>query len=699
MKEQVLTILKEANKALSLAEIDNLLNLKTKEEFCELQDIMKELEDDTIVYHTNKDKYILFERSHLRKGILNINKKGFGFVDTTNGEEIYIDYPNLNGALHNDLVIVEVITNKNIERQEGRILKVLKRELQIMVGEYCSNKRENYLKLDDNRMKLFITIDKKDSMGAVNGHKVLVKILKSLGHNKYKGQVIRILGHKNDPGVDILSIVHRYNINDIFSPIVLAETEKIPEIVTATEIKERKDLRNEAIFTIDGEDAKDLDDAISLKKLANDHYLLGVHIADVSYYVKENTAIDLEAYDRGTSVYLVDRVIPMLPHKLSNGICSLNEGVDRLTITCEMEIDNNGKIIKYDIYESVINSKKRMTYEEVNQILEQNKTVVGYEPFIFTLKEMQKLAKLLRKHKQNRGFIEFNSDEVKIIVDDNGKPIDITKRYHGTGENMIEDFMIAANESVANYIYYMELPFVYRIHEYPQEEKIKAFISFVHTLGYDIKGKLTDIHPKTMQNILSYLQDKKEFPILSDLLLRSMRKAIYLPENKGHYGLASRCYTHFTSPIRRYPDTTVHRLLRTYLFENKQDHETIRYWQTKLIPLCEHASLKEQSAIDCEREVNDMKIAEYMQEHIGEEFEGIISSVLNFGMFVRLENMVEGLIHIKDMKDDYYIYNEATLSLIGERTKKRYRIGDNIRVRVKAASKEEHTIDFEIISR
>jgi ribonuclease R len=699
VKEQVLTILKEANKALSLAEIDNLLNLKTKEEFCELQDIMKELEDDTIVYHTNKDKYILFERSHLRKGILNINKKGFGFVDTTNGEEIYIDYPNLNGALHNDLVIVEVITNKNIERQEGRILKVLKRELQIMVGEYCSNKRENYLKLDDNRMKLFITIDKKDSMGAVNGHKVLVKILKSLGHNKYKGQVIRILGHKNDPGVDILSIVHRYNINDIFSPIVLAETEKIPEIVTATEIKERKDLRNEAIFTIDGEDAKDLDDAISLKKLANDHYLLGVHIADVSYYVKENTAIDLEAYDRGTSVYLVDRVIPMLPHKLSNGICSLNEGVDRLTITCEMEIDNNGKIIKYDIYESVINSKKRMTYEEVNQILEQNKTVVGYEPFIFTLKEMQKLAKLLRKHKQNRGFIEFNSDEVKIIVDDNGKPIDITKRYHGTGENMIEDFMIAANESVANYIYYMELPFVYRIHEYPQEEKIKAFISFVHTLGYDIKGKLTDIHPKTMQNILSYLQDKKEFPILSDLLLRSMRKAIYLPENKGHYGLASRCYTHFTSPIRRYPDTTVHRLLRTYLFENKQDHETIRYWQTKLIPLCEHASLKEQSAIDCEREVNDMKIAEYMQEHIGEEFEGIISSVLNFGMFVRLENMVEGLIHIKDMKDDYYIYNEATLSLIGERTKKRYRIGDNIRVRVKAASKEEHTIDFEIISR
>ena len=669
MKEQVLTILKEANKALSLAEIDNLLNLKTKEEFCELQDIMKELEDDTIVYHTNKDKYILFERSHLRKGILNINKKGFGFVDTTNGEEIYIDYPNLNGALHNDLVIVEVITNKNIERQEGRILKVLKRELQIMVGEYCSNKRENYLKLDDNRMKLFITIDKKDSMGAVNGHKVLVKILKSLGHNKYKGQVIRILGHKNDPGVDILSIVHRYNINDIFSPIVLAETEKIPEIVTATEIKERKDLRNEAIFTIDGEDANDLDDAISLKKLANDHYLLGVHIADVSYYVKENTAIDLEAYDRGTSVYLVDRVIPMLPHKLSNGICSLNEGVDRLTITCEMEIDNNGKIIKYDIYESVINSKKRMTYEEVNQILEQNKTVVGYEPFIFTLKEMQKLAKLLRKHKQNRGFIEFNSDEVKIIVDDNGKPIDITKRYHGTGENMIEDFMIAANESVANYIYYMELPFVYRIHEYPQEEKIKAFISFVHTLGYDIKGKLTDIHPKTMQNILSYLQDKKEFPILSDLLLRSMRKAIYLPENKGHYGLASRCYTHFTSPIRRYPDTTVHRLLRTYLFENKQDHETIRYWQTKLIPLCEHASLKEQSAIDCEREVNDMKIAEYMQEHIGEEFEGIISPVLNFGMFVRLENMVEGLIHIKDMKDDYYIYNEATLSLIGERTK------------------------------
>lgn len=698
MKERILELLSNSDKALSVLEIDNIMDLNTKEEYQELVKTIEDLEKEHSIYHTNKDKYMLFENSHLRKGLLRINKKGFGFVETTDREEdIYVDYTNLNGAVHNDFVIIEIITNKNLGRQEGRIVRVLERELDKLVGEYYTKDNIGYIKLDDSKIKLNIMIDKENSRGAVDGHKVLVKIIKDLGHNRYKGEVVIILGHKNDPGVDILSVVHKYNINDIFSEEIMNEVETISIEVKEEEIKRRKDLRNDEIFTIDGAEAKDLDDAISLKKLDNGNYLLGVHIADVSYYVKENSFIDKEAYDRGTSVYLVDRVIPMLPHKLSNGICSLNELVNRLTVTCDMEIDNNGKIIKYDVYESVINSKKRMTYEAVNEILENNKIMEGYEEFIPTLKGMKILSNFLRKDKEKRGYIEFDSDEAKVIVDEFGKPIEIVKRESGTGEKMIEDFMIAANEAVASYIYFMELPFVYRIHEYPKEEKIESFIRFISSLGYTIKGKLTDVHPKTIQKILDYLRDKKEFPILSSLMLRSMKKAIYLPENKGHYGLASKCYTHFTSPIRRYPDTTVHRLLRTYIFNSNMSVETKNYWQLKLVPLCEHSSIKEKSSVDCEREVTDMKMAEYMLDHIGEEYDGIISSVMNFGLFVQLDNLIEGLIHVNEMRGDYYVYDETTLSLVGERTKKRYRIGDNIRVRVKSASKEERNIDFEIV--
>ncbi len=698
MKDKIIEILTNSDRALSLMEIDNLIGLKTKQEYQDLIQIIEELKKESIVYHTNKDKYMFFEKSHLKKGLLRINKKGFGFVEATdNTEDIYIDYSNLNGAIHNDLVIVEIITNKNLQRQEGRILRVFKRELEKLVGEFYTEGNINYIKLDDSKVKLTIVIDKENAKGAINGHKVLVKIIKDLGHNKYLGEVVSILGHKNDPGVDILSVVHKYNINDVFSNEIMDETELISTVVLEDEISRRKDLRIEEIFTIDGADAKDLDDAISIKSLENGNYLLGVHIADVSYYVKENSAIDKEAYDRGTSVYLADRVIPMLPHKLSNGICSLNELVDRLTVTCDMEVDKEGKVVKYDVYESVINSKKKMTYSAVNEILEKNKVIEGYEKFIPALHNMKVVADLLRKNKEKRGYIEFDSDEAKIIIDDSGKPIEILKRINGTGEKMIEDFMIAANETVASYIYFMKLPFIYRIHEYPKEEKIRSFLTFVGSLGYVIKGKINDVHPKSIQKILDYLRDKKEFPILSNLLLRSMKKAIYLPENVGHYGLASKCYTHFTSPIRRYPDTTVHRLLRTYLFNKDLSMKTRDYWNLKLIPLCEHSSLKEKSSVDCEREVTDMKMAEYMLDHIGEEYDGIISSVMNFGLFVQLDNLVEGLIHVNEMKGDYYIYDENALSLVGERTKKRYRIGDNIRVRVKSASKEERNIDFEIV--
>ena len=531
-------------------------------------------------------------------------------------------------------------------------------------------------------------------MGAMNGHKVLVRLIGKGEKGNYKGEVIKILGHKNDPGVDILSIVSKYEINDVFSDEVMEAVEQLPLEVTEEEYIGRRDLRNKTIFTIDGDDAKDLDDAVSIDKLENGHYLLGVHIADVSHYVKENGEIDKEAYERGTSVYLADRVIPMLPHKLSNGICSLNGGVDRLTMSCDMEIDEKGNIVDYDIYESVINSKKRMTYRAVNNILEKNIVEPGYEPFVDDLKEMEVLAHILRKNKERRGYIDFDIDEAKIIVNDNGEAIDVKLRERGTGEKLIEDFMIAANETVATHIYYMELPFIYRIHGKPNEEKIESFSQFLKTLGISIQYNKNEITPKDMQRVLDSLKENKLFHLLSSLLLRSMQKAVYDKNNIGHFGLASKCYTHFTSPIRRYPDQTVHRLLRTYLFQKKLDPETIRYWDLKLISIAEHSSEKERNAISCEREVDDMKKAEYMMKQIGEEYEGMITSVLNFGMFVELDNLIEGLISNDDMRGDTYYYDESTFSYVGKNSNKRYRLGDRVKVTVLNASKENKTVDF-----
>ena len=466
--------------------------------------------------------------------------------------------------------------------------------------------------------------------------------------------------------------------------------------VRESDLKGRRDLRDQVIFTIDGDDTKDIDDAISIEKLPNGHYKLGVHIADVSYYVKEGTPLDLDAMDRGTSVYLVDRVIPMIPHELSNGICSLNPEVERLAISCVMEFDRDGKQLDYEIFPSVIKSRIQMTYKNVNRILEDNEVPDGYEEFVDDLKLMSELATILRKAKINRGYIDFGIDEPKILVDDKCVPYDVVLRDRGTGENLIEDFMIAANECVASHIYFMNLPFIYRIHEYPKEERIRSFLGFVSNLGYTITGNVNDLKPTTIQRILKQLEDKEEYPILSSLLLRSMQKAVYSPDNLGHYGLASKCYTHFTSPIRRYPDTTVHRLLRTYLFDNRIDMNTIHKWEEKLVYIAEHSSEKERSSVDCEREVEDMKMAEYMEKHIGEEFEGMISSVTSFGMFVELPNLIEGLVPIKDMPD-FFHYDEERMTLTGERSHIKYSLGDKVVVKVIRASKEDQTIDFEVV--
>ena len=695
MKEQILELLKRENRAFSIYEINDDLNYKTVDEFKEVLKALNELEDELKVYRTNKDKYMLFNNSNLKLGTMLATKKSYGFVDIEGDEDVFIPPLCMNNAIHGDKVVVE-ITSKKGTSLEGRIVRIVDRKLKQMVGEFCYKDGKPSIVLDDEKVKINIVLEKEQIKDLVEGHKVLIRLTSKLKDNNYKCEILKILGHKNDPGVDILSIVCKYGINDTFSDAVMAEVEKLPSEVKEEEMVGRRDLRDKTIFTIDGADTKDIDDAISLDMLENGNYSLGVHIADVSYYVKEGSEIYQEAMERGTSVYLADRVIPMLPHKLSNGICSLNEGVDRLAMSCVMEIDSKGNVVSYDIFESVIRSRKKMTYTDVNKIIEENTIPEGYEPFADTLIKMEELAQILRKHKVERGYIDFGIDESKIIVDETGKAIDIKLRNRGKGENLIEDFMIAANETVATCIYFMELPFIYRVHGEPNEEKINSFLTFVSSLGYTLSGKTKDMHPKTMQSILNQLKDKKEFHILSSLLLRSMQKAIYDTNNIGHFGLASERYTHFTSPIRRFPDTTVHRLLRKYLFKAQVDKDSIMSEEKKLPYIAEHSSKKERDSIDCEREVDDMKKAEYMMDHIGEKYTGMISGITSFGMFIELPNLIEGLIKIDSLTDDVYTFDESTITLKGKKNKRGYRLGDNVDVVVVAANKEAKTIDFQI---
>ena len=700
MREEIIELLGKEKRALSATEICDKLNLNTAGELKKLLDDLRILEEGYTVYRSNKDKYMLFENSHLLKGRLSVNKKGFGFVIVDGrDEDIYIDAKNMNGALNNDLVVVEELKGQNGKKTEGRVVKVLKKENNLIVGEYKIIDGNPHFIPDDKKLRMEIILDNKDLDDLVDGHKIQVSIVKEMGKYKYLGEVVKIIGHKNDPGVDILSIIYDHGINDVFTDEVMEEVNALPSEVLDSDRKGRKDLTDMTIFTIDGDDTKDIDDAISISK-KGENYILGVHIADVSYYVKEGTALYKEAYSRGTSVYLVDRVVPMLPHKLSNGICSLNPNVDRLAISCIMEITPNGKIVSHDIFESVIRSRIQMTYKKVNKILNDEETPEGYEPFKDDLKLMWELAKILRKEKLARGYLDFDVDEPKILVDENCKPYDVVLRERGKGENMIEDFMIAANETVAEHVFYMGLPFVYRVHEVPDNEKVEEFLNSISMLGYHVVGDRNFVYPKSMKKILDQLRDKEGFEILSTLLLRCMKKAVYKPENLGHYGLASKCYTHFTSPIRRFPDTTVHNLLRKYIFNEPNDKELnrlIEYWEENLPALCDHASEKERDSIDCERDVESMKMAEYMESHIGEEYDGTISSVMNFGLFVQLDNMIEGLVHISEIKGDYYTFDETTHTLRGEKKGKMYKLGQKVRVVVTNASKENSTIDFNLV--
>lgn len=693
MNEKVLDIIEGQNKAISYEEIMEKLS---KDEISELSQTLIDLEKNLKIRVTNKGKYEKFRDLSQKVGTLVVNPKGFGFVTVEGEEEDYhIAKENMKNAIDGDVVVISII---NEGRHEAAIKRVNERKISdLLVGEFYIKDGKNFVNLDDDKLKIIVEVPSDKTKSAVSGHKVIVRLDDNVENtNYYTGEIIRIIGHKDDPGVDILSIAAKYNIMDEFPDEVNLQLETIPNIVSEDELDGRKDLRSEMIFTIDGDDTKDIDDAISIKILDNGNYELGVHIADVSYYVKEGSALYDEAYVRGTSSYLADTVIPMLPHQLSNGICSLNPNVDRLAISCVMEIDGNGNTISSDIFPSVIKSRKQMTYKNVNKILEENIIPEGYEEFAETLKIMHELAKIIRKTKINKGYIDFDVDEAKIIVDDSGKAIDVVKRVRGEGEKLIEDFMIAANEAVATTIFYMDLPFIYRIHGEPSEEKIQSFMKFLNVLGYKVNANLNKITPKTIQGILDQLHDKEEYPILSSMLLRSMQKAVYDTNNIGHFGLSSKCYTHFTSPIRRFPDLNVHRLLRTYLFDKSINNDTINYFNNSLPAIAKQSSARERAAVDCERDVTDMKMAEYMESHVGEEYEGIIDTVTSYGFYVCLDNLVEGLVRIEDLPGDYYVYVEDMFSIIGKRSQKRYMLGNKIKVLVDSIDKTKGQINFKL---
>lgn len=696
MKDEILEILKDEGKAQTITAINSKLKLSTVEELNELEKCLKELTTEGILHESRAHEFMLMKNTKaLKVGILRINKSGNGFVDQPGEKDIFIKSEDLNGAINGDFVETEIHNKITDPDPEGHIIKILKRDLKNVVGEIVKNKNQLAFKADDDKLNIIIKITKESMHGCVEGHKVVVSIIKEIGARTFLGKVIKIIGHKNDPRVDILTIAAKHNIGFDFSMQTKNELKSIPDVVKDEELIGRKDLTAKMIFTIDGDDTKDIDDAVSVEKEGK-YYRLGVHIADVSNYVKVGSSLYEDAYTRGTSSYLADTVIPMIPHQLSNGICSLNPNVVRLTITCDMLIDEKGKVKSYDIYPSFIKSRKQMTYKNVNKILEENIVPEGYEEFAESLKTMQELAKILRNEKNARGYIDFGLDEAKIVQDENGKAIDVIKRVSGPGEKLIEDFMIVANETVATHISNMDLPFIYRVHDLPNSDKIEDFSNLLHQLGYKLQTNMKKITPLTMQKILNELRDKEEFAILSDMLLRSMKKAIYSTNNIGHFGLASKNYTHFTSPIRRFPDLTVHRLLRTYLFEKRIDLETINFNAKYLIDVADHSSETEVNAIEAEREVLDMKMAEYMESHINEEYTGIISGVTNFGIFVELDNLVEGLVHISTLKG-FYTYVPELLSLIRNDKKIKYRIGDKVKVKVVAASKEAKTIDFELV--
>ena len=668
-----------------------------KRDRAELTRVMDALVEDGKVELTKKGKYIKSEKKY-ETGVFTSHPKGFGFV-TIEGmdEDIFIPAEQVNGAMHMDTVQLVISPTTGGKRREGTITKILSHGMNEVVGTYEDNKTFGFVVPDNPKIAKDIFIPKERSMGAVTGHKVIVAITDyGKDGKKPEGKVTEIIGHINDPGVDIMSLVKAYNIPVEFSPKIMRQVENVSNEVSEADMAGRLDLRDWQMVTIDGEDAKDLDDAVSLTK-EGDLYCLGVHIADVSNYVQEHSALDVEAEDRGTSVYLVDRVIPMLPHKLSNGICSLNAGENRLALSCIMMIDEKGKVVDHKIAETVIKVDRRMSYTSVKKILaDQDKAErAEYKELVPMFEMMEHVAAILRKKRMKRGSIDFDFPETKIILDKSGRPVDIKPYERNVATRMIEDFMLIANETVAQDYFWQEVPFVYRTHENPDEEKIKKLSTFINNFGYTLHIGSDEVHPKELQKLLSKIEGTEEEPLISRLTLRSMKQAKYTTECMGHFGLATNYYCHFTSPIRRYPDLQIHRIIKDCL-RGRMNAKKAEHYEKILPEVAKHASEMERRADEAERETDKLKKVQYMKERLGQEFTGVISGVTSWGFYVELPNTIEGLVHVTALEGDYFQFSEETYELIGEHTNIHYKLGQTVTVIAVDVDEVMRTIDFKL---
>ena len=684
---------------MKLKELAILLQVP-KEQRSELKAVMDALEAEGKVHVSQKGKYLKGAGRTLR-GVYQAHPRGFGFV-TIEGEtdDIFIPEKETNGALHGDTVEILLTASPEGKRKEGKIVKITERGTAKIVGLYqvAKGKHYGFVIPDNQRFLQDIFVPEERAKGAVDGHKVVVELTSYGSDNaKPEGKIVEILGHVNDPGVDIMSIVKSYDLPVEFPEKVMNQAERVPEEVSDADMAGRKDLREWVMVTIDGEDAKDLDDAVSLTRTEDGkNWILGVHIADVANYVQERSALDREALHRGTSVYLADRVIPMLPHRLSNGICSLNAGVDRLAMSCIMTVDAKGDVIDHEICESVIRVNERMSYTSVKKILEDHdeEETTRYIDLVPMFEEMEQLAGILRNRRHQRGSIDFDFPESKIMLDEEGHPMEIHSYDRNVATKIIEDFMLLANETVAEEYYWREIPFVYRVHETPDEDKIKKLAILINNFGYSLHIS-DEVRPGQIQKLLAKIQGTPQETMISRLALRSMKQARYTPENDGHFGLAARYYTHFTSPIRRYPDLQIHRIIKDDL-RGRMNEKKMEHYQTILPEVTRQASETERRAEEAERETIRLKKAEYMEAHIGEVFEGVISGITNWGIYVELSNTIEGLVHVANMYDDHYDYYEDRYKMVGEHTGKTYKLGETVYVRVIDADCLTRTIDFEM---
>ena len=682
---------------MKIKELAIVLGVK-KEDRPILEEILFELMEEGKITISKRGKYSKSEEK-LTEGIFTAHAKGFGFV-TIEGEteDIFIPESKTGGALHQDKVQIVVSPFITGRRKEGSVIKILERGMKQIVCTYEQSKNFGFAVPDNPRFGQDIFIPVEKSKGAVKGHKVVVEITKYAKDGKSpEGKVVEILGHINDPGTDILSIVRAYDLPMEFSEKIMNQVERVAQSVSEKDCDGRMDLRSVTMVTIDGEDAKDLDDAVSLTR-DGEHYILGVHIADVSNYVQEHSALDKEALKRGTSVYLVDRVIPMLPHALSNGICSLNAGEDRLALSCIMTINSKGEVIDHTIAESVIHVEQRMSYTSVKKILEEKDEaeIQRYKAYVPMFQEMEQLAAILRKKRMKRGSIDFDFPETKVILDEKGKPIDIRPYDRNVATKIIEDFMLIANETVATDYFWQEIPFVYRTHDKPDSEKIKKLSAFINNFGYTMHIGSDEVHPKELQKLLEKIEGSDEEALISRLTLRSMKQARYTTINSGHFGLAASHYCHFTSPIRRYPDLQIHRIIKDNL-RGRMDEKKIAHYEAILTEVSKHSSETERRAEEAERETVKLKKVEYMEAHIGEIYEGVISGVMEWGVFVELPNTVEGLIRITELRDDYYIFLQDSYQLIGENSGNTYKLGQKVKVCVEGVDKTMRTIDFSMV--